>query len=508
MDSAWRALDRAGLLPPDCLPAPPMAEYDDLLPFLAGIWSDSAAGGRGAVPAGRRHIAARLQHWHGRGARLTWGVPGAAGSRLDRWIGRRLAWWPEGIPGIRQVGLVSSRLGRDLETRRTWFAALRSACMHLEPHRDLLVAAKSITTLRFVQRAGELFGLPVLEVTVAEGSKRAPRWGWRLLHAEFQRQQPSVFLSPDCDLGSPPPAAPAQTPLADRAVFGLSERLIVLSARPGGNVQRLVERRLAEADFPAASVYLALGAGLVPAELAEPWMKSGAIGWYVQGAADIGGEPPPWLLADGLGSRAAPVRRLPAGDGHWPMLTHWTRRRGGPWPDEPESDYLDDLILERGGADHCAFAALWRIVRARRLIATSDLVRGNLPVVCFTAVALDRWPTLRCFRPHRARWDFEPYGISIDRNWLQRRGARPVRYGDQQLWESLSSDERPFFQKRYASAEGQHPVDWSAEQEWRHPGDVALDELPSNAGLLFVPDLAQARRIARISPWPVLLMEP
>jgi hypothetical protein len=509
MPSEWEQLEHAGLLPVGVDLAALPACGDDLLDDLGRIWSEAAQRERGAAGRRCRRIAERLRAWQDRGARLTRGLPGAGDKPFDQWLGSRLAWWPAGLPAGRTVGVVSSRLGRDLETRRRWFTALRAACMNLDHQRDVLVTARSISTQKFVQRAGALFGVRVLELDVWDQPDRdASRWGLRLLETA-----PDTDACPALQL-SPPYGQTAdesswgETPAADCAVAALSDRLIVLSARAGGNVDRLVTRRLAARGFPMASVFLALGADLVPGELAEPWMDAGAVGWYLRDAEDPQGsaEEVPWRTADPPRPRAAPVRRLAAGlQGN--LLTHWTRRRGGPWPDEREADYLDDLILDRRGADHSAFAALWRIVQTRRLIATSDLVRGAAPVVCFTEVPLGELQQRRLFRPHLARWDFEPFGISIDRSWLQQHGAQSVCYGDQELWESLTDEQRPFFQKRTTLTRHGHWIDWSAEREWRHRGNVALDEVPPEAALVFVPTLGHARQIAAISPWPVIVLE-
>ena len=133
--------------------------------------------------------------------------------------------------------------------------------------------------------------------------------------------------------------------------------------------------------------------------------------------------------------------------------------------------------------------------------------RGDARVVCFTAVPLRELPQLRCFRPHLARWDFEPYGICICREWLEKQGCSPVRYGDDALWESLDEEIRPFFQVRTSSARRSGRVmDWAFEREWRHIGNVDLGQLPTDAGIIFVPSLEEARQMAMISRWPVTIL--
>ena len=72
------------------------------------------------------------------GAGLTWGVPGLDMTRMTAWLGHRLVWWPGGVPEGSGVGLVSSRLGQELDRHKPWFAVLRTACMRLDPQQDLL----------------------------------------------------------------------------------------------------------------------------------------------------------------------------------------------------------------------------------------------------------------------------------------------------------------------------------------------------------------------------------
>jgi hypothetical protein len=188
----------------------------------------------------------------------------------------------------------------------------------------------------------------------------------------------------------------------------------------------------------------------------------------------------------------------------WTFLSHTTRACAGPWPSQSVPDYIDSLLDDAGEADHCAIAALERIVTQRKLLAASRMIRGGHAVVCLTAVPLLDLPPLRKFQTHRSRWDFEPYGICIRQRWLQERGARPVIYGNEATWQSLGEGDRPFFQ--FTSPPSSSPgTDWSVEREWRHVGDLDLNELPAEDGLLFVRRYADAVRLSRSSPWPITL---
>jgi len=384
--------------------------------------------------------------------------------------------------------------------------------MKLDPQREILLTAHSTTTERFVERCGELFGLQVLRIDVADDRRASlDRWSAKTVLADGTDETPSFILS----LSPPVPFDREDTkdesldgfPARDQAAVALSDRLVALDVRPKGNLDDLLRARLNDSAFPPTSVHLALGPGLIRKELADQLMDLGAVGWFVFNAPGHSddAQPSPWPQPDAAHHDRAPMMSLD--ELHdWPYLTHCTRRRRGPWPDEDENDFLDHLILDCAGADHSALAALWRIVRSRRLIATSDMVRGDTAVVSFTAVPLSEIHRLRTFRSHLSRWDFEPYGICINRDWLRQRGARPVVYDDECGWEGLAAEDRPFFQKTESKSASGHVMDWTAEREWRHVGDISLDEIPEDAALLFVPSETEARQLAGISRWPVAVV--
>jgi hypothetical protein len=133
------------------------------------------------------------------------------------------------------------------------------------------------------------------------------------------------------------------------------------------------------------------------------------------------------------------------------------------------------------------------------------MVRGDVPVVSFTAVPARELGRLHAYRSHLSRWDFEPYGISIRREWLAARGTRPVTYGEESLWDQLPAGDQPFFQLRQSRSAGGTVWDWTVEREWRHVGDVRLDTIPADTACLFVPTAEEARQLAQISRWPVVV---
>ncbi|MGM0486935.1 MAG: hypothetical protein ACQESR_09275 [Planctomycetota bacterium] len=476
------------------------APGDDLVPFLLHAWTKSLS-----EPAAyqQRRLARRTVAWlerqrAGPGV-LSWGMPGPGGQRVRDWANDRLIWWPAGVPSGRWIGMISSRLNRRLEEQRSWFAALRHACGGLDPDQTVMITSAGTTTAVYLERCSELYGIPLLRFQLPRPRQRVAQWFPPRLNRPARTPSSSsrtwlAIVSPPLD--TDPESEP---PLRDRLVVAASDRVFALRMRAGGYTEQLVRRRVTEdALSPWAEVSLAIGPGLVPAPLANslPTAK-----WL-----DVEAPPvrenvsvPPGTTHEGAG--IVPLRQLAVAD----YLTHCTRAATGPWPDQTVEAYRDALILDREEADHSALATLARIAAQSKLLATGRAIRGGARVVCFTAVPLQQLKSLRTFRAHRGRWDFEPYGICISRKWLEQRGTRRVRYGAPSLWNQLTASERPFFQRRRGGKHDQ--IDWSVECEWRHVGDVDLTDLPSDAGTLFVPTVEEARWLGQRSRWPVTVLE-
>jgi hypothetical protein len=499
----------------------------DLIPALLKTIESQLAGKRS--PRGARSLLSGLKCAQEAGAQFTFGWPGVPDHTWREWLGARWLWWPLGVPPGRRMAWVSSRLGRALDERPDWFAVLRTAAAKFDLQRDLLLTASQTTTARFLERAACLFGLPLLRVHLNE-SRSCIDWLTRLRRA-ITRQgllspgvvtSPGVVRSPETTTSvtdvfvSPPINGVSalesserlhQTPTADRVLVLLAEQLVALQVRPRGHLHELLKARLTDARFPTASVWLALGASLTPEDVAEELQSLGAIGWRLippelNAAARVSHEvensrvprTPPTILSE-----------MPWGDGTY--LIHWTRRRDGPWPGQSETEFLDDLLQSRNSASHSAIATLARIVLQRRLIASAAAIRGSFSVVSLSERSLSDLARARAYRHHRQRWDAEPCGLCIRRDWLIHRGARPVQYGDDETWATMPASERPFFQQRQTrSRRGTRLIDWSQEREWRVPGDLDLSAAGTHDVVLFVSTMADAEQLAAISPWPIVVV--
>ena len=300
-------------------------------------------------------------------------------------------------------------------------------------------------------------------------------------------------------------------PSADRTLLDAAEMVLTLGVRAGGNLHQLLAERLAQ----QRSVELVDLPELQPASVRDGLLPLGASLWRPDPDSELPLKGPSAVVdttrvnnGDEPSRSVCEIVPFPSRE-DWTLLTHTTRACPNPWPNQSLDDYRDSLLDGRPDADHSAVAALSRLIGERRLIASGRAIRGGHRVVSFTAVPLLDLPSLHRFRSHRGRWDFEPFGLCVRREWLQQRGVRPVVYGNEFAWSGLADNERPYFQlARSKSTRGKSPVneiDWTVEREWRHEGDLNLNDLPPEEALVFVPNYEAARRVVAISPWPVTL---
>ena len=411
---------------------------------------------------------------------------------------------------FRTTAIVSSRLGREVDRLDSFFFVLRTAVSQLNPHRQRIVSSVRTTTHEYVRRCAELFGVPLVQVVTPTPSATIHRWAnecWKAYAANEEYTCPADIQF--CFVSNPVTMKEddslSRAPLRDAVEILASDQLLVLHARSGGNLSRLVDFRVSDALSTGrpSRVYLALGNELlVPSQVAKPLMDKGAIGWLARTENNAGSEISACPL-EGASNEYVPAPILDKLENQDQYFIHCTRRAKRNWPDQSETDFLDELILGEPTRDRSCFAALSRIARMQRLLATNESIRDATPAVSFTALQLDELASARTFRAHRGRWDFEPYGVAIDRAWLIGCGAREVIYGEDADWDAMSANERPFFQK-VSREEG--AIDWSAEREWRVCGDVDLADVPEEKAALFVPSQHEAESLARMSKWPVVVV--
>ncbi len=367
------------------------------------------------------------------------------------------------------VAIVMSRMSRLITPEAVWLSGLRACLRRIRGHRQTLLAMMGTAGADFVLR-----GAHRLEIEM------------RIL----------------------PDDAHGKAGLSkDQFLIEQAEEVLVLGVRKDGNMQQLLTARHQTGRGGVCLVDLP---GLQPDAVRQDLLRAGATAW-VPPAADLRPFHKPHGERDEVVERSRiEVISLSS---HPPQqsdlfLTHTTRACPGPWPRQTADEYLDSLLDACPDGDHSTRMTLSRIVRQRLLISSGRTIRGQFPVVSFTAVPLEKLPDLRCFRTHRSHWDFEPYGVCIRREALERRGVRPAIYGTEQTWRNLAEVDRPFFQRNgdpSADVTTTSSLDWSAECEWRHQGDLDLAAFRPDELFVFVPTFEDAKLLQPHCPWPITL---
>ncbi len=450
---------------------------------------------------------------------LSAGLPWLSATANLRRMGRRLIWWPQGIPTLRRIGLASSRLSRQLDQHPRWFDLLRTLVLRVDPATECLCLVDGTAAVRAATRAALLLQRPVLQLELHESLDSFDRCGMQRWIAERTSDELPQQTDQDGDpsqellnwkaVVSPDVRIPALTPnlenddwseiqhvpFRDRLQFSVSDRLCILECHAGGNIESLILHHLHRSQRSTLAPQAQKSAHPADSEPVIQLVRE-AMTDRIQEASRCSGMLVPWIV-DPLWDIACPppvlppvrhsptvrqlVRSTPLNSPNdW--LLHWTRARPGAWPGQTTEEWLDELILGCATADRSAFAALLRIMGDGCLKASSQGIRGGYCVVSFTEVPLHEFRQRRIFRRHRHRYDFEPWGIGIRRHVLEECGARPVCYGDDTDWQRLPEQLRPWYQKATA---GDGPTNNLQEREWRIVGDLSLNAISAEDMCLF-----------------------
>lgn len=361
-----------------------------------------------------------------------------------------------------RTAIVTSRLPRLMPPQDPWLHGLRASIRRVQRSGDILLMRTGTAGFDFILRAAERLSIPIEKIEVPT-------------------------TSPSIDDNS--------IPARDLALMTTADCVLALGIRTEGNMHRALRERLQT----GRTVVLVDVPGLQSSAALEDLVTQGAILWKPD-ILDQDSFTPHEEMDRQTGASVIEIVPFPSPI-DWNYLSHSTRACPEPWPGQSLEQHIDSLLDNTREADHSRIAALERIVTQRRLLASQRTIRGGHRMVCLTSAPLQDLPALRRFRSHRTRWDFEPFGICIRRDWLLERGVRPAIYGDDAIWDNLPAEDRPYFQW----SDPVQGLDWSMEREWRHAGDLDLSELPVEQGLVFVPNYEAATRLFPVSPWPVTL---
>ncbi len=404
------------------------------------------------------------------------------------------------------VSIVSSRNGRHGQRLRRWPMLLDTALRALPRSTDLLLVPK--TTLHDPLREYALrSGMPTITVRLPKTSDKLADWLMRCLEDTESPSscKPDTVLAISSGLDADKPALER-----DAVAIGLADRVHALRVRTSGNIERWLHWRLGNPQFPVGTVSVNIEpTDKPPDDSLCSLLSAGAIGSYTSSSLPVHSAPSHEQAVTGS-SRF--VQQLCYGPvtgttkNHWSrvwdhFLCHCTRGSSGTLPGESSHAYRHRLWLAGQVPELDPFQTLWQICHEGVLRGSATLNRTDQPTVSFSEVPLPELLARRTFRPHLGRWDWEPFGLLIERRVLEQLGARPVVYGSTATYATLDESSRPFFQP--AGKQGS----WERECEWRLKGTLSLKDLSPDAIRLFVRSQQQAWQLSRHVPWPVLWIE-
>lgn len=459
--------------------------------------------------------------------RLAW--PRDRAEAIEEWLGPRFYFsaCANFETSARYLSLVCSQIGRQGNKLPNWPALVDAALQasHRYHERPLILAATSLSevTSQFAQRAD----LRSLLVQV-DDNMMLENWFDVLFERLKSAHQDQTLHELAAEYSSllllSPPLADAEGftcyPVQDRAAMALADRVFAVHVRKGGTIAGLLTRRLADPRFATGSVFVAStlrhSNSLSERQLKlDEWLERGAVGWLLPepdvrlsntfAGCSKQSESPfvQSLTAPYIAPYTAIRSDVSIDENEWPFLSHCTRANAGPLPGESMEHYWDRAWTQGSIPVGHSILTLHQILQDQRIKGNSSLTRSQLPCVSFSEVPLHELLSRRQFRSHLGRWDWEPYGIMIRREVLERLGARPVIYGEEADYKQLADHDKPYFQPR-GKKSTRNNQDWTIEREWRVLGDLVFAELPRDSILVFVATRAEAQQFARRFPWAVV----
>ena len=443
--------------------------------------------------------------------------------RLVQFIGKGTFEIQSEVPrleNLRLLGITSSRQAKFGFAEQDWQAALQASLYLAHQQGWVVLIASDTPYYHAIQHACSRMKVAWMSLVVNNGNVSS-----NVLTATAENK---VLHCLGTILFAPESAEAIQPgPLVqDRAIAFLSDHLFALSVRKGGAIETLLHQRLKTPEIPPGSTYITIqaakGSKPVASQVQRRLIDAGAVGWIIpspsteteanEAIATIPGIQPDDIIEDISQYRnrttgtSQLLIRLPMlrKNSDRKYLIHFTRARRGPWPDQSLSQFHDEIMHQPWIDKPSAMGTLIRILEQQRLIGTTDLRRSQQETVCFSQRPIDELPSMRRFQSHLGRWDWEPYGLMIDLNWMVEQGAKQVQYISPEEAKQRDADSLVYCQV-VSSYGGKH--DWTQEQEWRVAGDLRLHRVPFEKCFVFVPNDSEAKKIQRISRWPILSLE-
>jgi hypothetical protein len=380
-------------------------------------------------------------------------------------IGKRPYLYQGELPSMQSRAIISSRLKHPLYEQLPWFAALKECLTQASQQTQLVLTTPQTTTHEFIQAQQQKLAFTLGTIHCYSNPTK---WAAIINKPTFSLSAPyDVLVGPvlNATTTANKNKLSNRAALRDRILIASANIIDVLQLRNNSLCAPLLHNK------PTDHVrYLEVKTSTTKAVKLKPLNSTRAIVL------------PDWFIRKNY-------------------LGHWTRDCDGPWPGETRQYWINQLLDELPQSNHSALNTLRHIIELETLTGASRTIHGELPLTCFTRVSITQWAANHVYRSHLQRWDFCPYGLLINRDWLQTQGLRPVSYGTQQQYNTLSINDRAYFQINEGS------IDWRVEQEERIAGDLDLHRATFNDIIFFTAHQEEALQLQASCRWPVLSLD-
>lgn len=388
------------------------------------------------------------------------------------------------------VSVVTSRRSKRVSGHEAWIRQILEVERLTRFRGGALVSSLGTLSYELAAWARARAETPLVLVRPAESA------GTEASQSAQRARDYGAFLVPSTVEIRPRPGAPGTERLTpayrDRLIDALSDAIVGIEIRSGGNWHQILEERLAR----GGKVYCVTTEER-PGLCHEQLLELGAIPLDI--GIDDSARPEPAVAPP-----SSPWNEdQPTDSNHLEgYLFHYTRRRAGPWPDQHLTEYLDELILRAPGAAHTGLDALGRILSSRVILASRRLIRGGASVCCFTDRGPHEMRELARWSPGQTRWNFEPYAVGFRREYAERKRIQQVLHLPPEQYAGLSSEDRFRYQRLELETS-----DWRAEGEWRVEGDFDFRDARVEDVVVLMPARHAAWRATIATPFRTILLQ-
>lgn len=156
-------------------------------------------------------------------------------------------------------------------------------------------------------------------------------------------------------------------------------------------------------------------------------------------------------------------------------------------------DISPNLIhFTKGETEELAFKRLQKIIREKKLVGGSKMIKGGYRCVCFSEAPVASLSGGLVNEEYYSK--YSPFGIMVSKKWLFTQGGRPVIYQPLSEYDTLEESHR-WRHMTLELRETHSFADFSWEREWR----IKCEELPF--------DQITAQIIVRDDKWAARLKQ-